>query len=150
MKSGRKQHSIITNYDYTLKVISITDGDTFKGLTDDNKQIKIRLYAIDAPEKKQEFGNKSKQYLSNLIVGKTVGIKKKGKSWDRVVALVYTPEGKDASAEMLKAGMAWHYKKYDHSTEYENDENIARKNKIGLWTNKNPTPPWVWRKTKSK
>jgi endonuclease YncB( thermonuclease family) len=56
--------------------------------------------------KKQVFGNCSEQYLSGLIFGKTVTIKVQGKSFDRAVVWVYTEDGKDVSAEMLKAGMA--------------------------------------------
>ena len=53
--------------DYCVKVIGITDGDTFKGLTEAKEEIKFRIYGIDAPEKKQAFGTKSKEYLSDLI-----------------------------------------------------------------------------------
>jgi len=140
-------------YDCYMKVVGITDGDTFKGLTNDKKLLKIRIYGIDAPEKNQAFGTRSKQYLSNLIFGKQIHVKmqltKKGKpnkSWDRYVAWVYTSDGKDVSAEMLKAGMAWHFKKYDSTPEYAKFENDARKAKVGLWIDKNSIPPWNFRK----
>ncbi len=58
--------------DYCVFVTGIIDGDTFKGLTKDKKEIKFRIYGIDAPEKKQAFGTKSKEYLADLIFGKTV------------------------------------------------------------------------------
>jgi endonuclease YncB( thermonuclease family) len=61
---------------------------------------------------------------------------------------VYTPDGKDVSAEMLKAGMAWHYKKYDATPEYENYENEARKARLGLWVDNNPIVPWDFRNGK--
>jgi endonuclease YncB( thermonuclease family) len=62
------------------------------------------------------------------------------------VVWIYTPEGKDVSAEILKAGMAWHYKKYDDSENYSNLENKARKKRIGLWSDAAPVEPWNFRK----
>ncbi|MDR0831197.1 MAG: thermonuclease family protein [Prevotellaceae bacterium] len=129
-----------------VRVVGITDGDTFKGLTADNQQVKCRIFGIDAPEKNQAFGQKSKQYLSELIFGKTVTIKIQGKSWDRAVVWAYTKEGKDISAEMLRAGMAWHYKKYSDDAEYAKLENQARRQKVGLWADKNAVAPWIFRK----
>ena len=58
-----------------MRVVGIADGDTFTGLTTDNKQVKCRIYGIDAPEKKQAFGSRSKQALSDLIFGENVHIK---------------------------------------------------------------------------
>jgi len=141
--------------DYFVKVVGITDGDTFQGLTDNKQLLKIRIYGIDAPEKNQAFGTRSKQYLSDLIFGKQVRIQpqltKRGKpkrSWNRFVAWVYTSDGKDVSAEMLKAGMAWHFKKYDSTPEYANYEIKARKARVGLWIDQNPIAPWNFRRSK--
>ena len=107
-------------YDYYVQVVGITDGDTFNGLTQDKIEIRFRIFGIDAPEKNQAFSNRSKQYLSNLIYNKRVGIKvqKKNDVYGIPVVWVYTPDGRDGSAEMLKAGMAWHFKKYDNSEIY--------------------------------
>ena len=142
---GRIQEKI--KYDYFVNVVGITDGDTFKGLTQDKIEIRFRIYGIDAPEKKQAFSDKSKDYLSDLIYGKKVGIvvQKKNDGYGRPVVWVFTTEGKDVSAEMLKAGMAWHFKKYDKSEEYARHENIAKNNKVGLWSDYNPVAPWSYR-----
>ena len=56
------------------KVIKVSDGDTITVLQD-KRQIKVRLYGIDAPELKQPYGKKSKQFLSNLITGKIAEVK---------------------------------------------------------------------------
>lgn len=138
-------------YDYCVKVVSITDGDTFKGLTKDNEEIKFRVYGIDAPEKHQAFGTKSSQYFADLTFGKTVGIKVQKKDFfGRLVVWVYTSDGKDVSAEMLKAGMAWHFKKYDKSKEYASLENKAKLKRVGLWVDKEPIAPWEFRRKKKK
>jgi endonuclease YncB( thermonuclease family) len=60
--------------------------------------------------------------------------------------------GKDINLEMVQKGMAWHYKKYIKSQNvedrqsYNNAEQDARLNKIGLWSDVNPVAPWEWRK----
>ena len=145
---GQKRH----NYNYYVQVVGISDGDTFKGLTKDNKEIRFRIYGIDAPERKQAFYNNSKQHLSDLIYEKMVGIivQRERDRYGRPIVWVYTPEGKDVSAEMLKSGMAWHYKEYDDSEIYEKLEKSARINKVGLWGDKKPIAPWVYRKSKKK
>lgn len=155
-KSGRNniQHSrqIETaqhvGCDYFVKVVAISDGDTFIGLTQDSIEIRFRLQGIDAPEKNQPYSNKSKEKLSELIFGKRVGIKVHTKydKYGRPVVYVYTPEGLDVSAEMLKSGMAWHFKKYDNSDTYNELENKARYKKIGLWQDDNPISPWDYKK----
>ncbi|MDL2224529.1 thermonuclease family protein, partial [Bacteroidales bacterium OttesenSCG-928-M06] len=136
------------DYDYVVKVTGISDGDTFKGLTNDLEEIKFRLYGIDAPEKRQSFGKKSQEYLSDLIFNKKVGIKiqKEKDAYGRPVVWVYTPDGKDVSAEMLKAGMAWHFKRYDSSPEYAAYEQKAQQEKKGLWIDSHAIPPWEFRK----
>lgn len=147
-KSGRRNFSIETGqYDYTIRVVGITDGDTFTGLTRDSIEIRYRIHGIDAPEKKQPFSEKSKQYLSDLIFNKNVGIvvQKKRDRYGRPVVWVYTPEGKDVSAEMIRGGMAWHSKEYSDDEKYEMLENSARDNRIGLWSNPNSVAPWEFR-----
>jgi len=135
--------------EYSIKVVGIADGDTFTGLTANNKQIKCRLYGIDAPEKKQAFSNRSKQALSDLIFGKQVKIIIQNKDrYGRAVVWVYTFDGKDISAEMLKMGMAWHFKQYSKDVEYAKLENTARQQKNGLWIDKNCVAPWEYRKKK--
>jgi endonuclease YncB( thermonuclease family) len=142
----------LPEHDYKVKVVGVTDGDTFKGLTVEKQQIKFRIYGIDAPEKKQAYGNRSKQYLSDLIFGKTVCIKiqKQSDRYGRPIVWVYTLDGKDISAEMIKAGMAWHYKQYSKEVEYAELENAARRQKNGLWSDKNPVEPWKYRKSRNK
>lgn len=149
-KSGGKTANTNNKYDYYVKVTGISDGDTFTGLKDDNTKIRCRIYGIDAPERTQAFSNRSKEYLSDLIYEKKIGIivQKKQDGFGRPVVWAFTPDGKDVSSEMLKAGMAWHFKSYDNSKEYEELEKAAKKNRIGLWKDDDPTPPWDFRREK--
>ena len=133
-----------------VKVIGVKDGDTVEVLYY-QLPIVIRLEHIDAPEKKQAFGTVSKQKLSDLSFGKTVTLVSKGKKGNydgrgRMIAEIYVNEKTCLNKEMLKAGLAWHYKKYSTNAEYAQLENNARKNKVGLWTDKDPIAPWNFRK----
>lgn len=126
------------------KVVGVTDGDTIKILTSERQQIKVRLYGIDAPEKKQPYGTAAKRYLSDLIVGKTVQIEELGKDrYKRVLGIVYLG-GKDVNEILVLNGYAWAFTKY--SKIYESQEWQARSNGFGLWRDKNPIKPEIWRK----
>ncbi|EAU00311.1 thermonuclease family protein [Campylobacter curvus] len=125
------------------KVVSIHDGDTITILTQEKQQVKVRLYGIDAPEKKQPYGQKSKQFLSNLIAGRSVEIQEKGKDrYKRVLGIVYLDE-QDINERMVLNGYAWAYVKY--SKIYAGQELKARNQNLGLWRDKS-IPPWEWRK----
>ena len=134
----------------TGKVVAINDGDTFTVVID-NKQIKIRVDAIDAPEKGMPYSKASKKYLSALCFNKLVGIKAvKTDRYGRTVARATLPNGKDLSTEMIRAGYAWHYKKYSTDKQLANLELLARKGKLGLWKDNNPMAPWDVRKLHRK
>lgn len=128
------------------KVVRISDGDTVTVLMN-NQQYKIRLNGIDAPEHSQPFGSKSREYLRDMINQKTVTVTVQGKDrYGRYLGVISTPEIKDVNAEMLKAGCAWHYKQYNKSPNYASYETSAKASKKGLWSEPNPTPPWVFRR----
>lgn len=131
------------------KVVAVHDGDTFTLLTSDNKQIKIRLHGIDCPELSQDFGNVAKQYVSSIIFGKTVSVKKVTiDKYRRTVGIVILDDSTTLNEKLLLAGLAWHYIKYDKAVKLDSLQNIAKKMKLGLWKIENPTPPWDYRKHK--
>ena len=128
---------------FSGKVVSIHDGDTIT-ILQNKQQIKVRLFGIDAPEKKQPYGQKSKQFLSNLIAGRSVEIQEKGKDrYKRVLGIVYL-DGQDINEQMVLNGYAWAYVKY--SKIYAGQELKARSQNLGLWQDKKPITPWEWRK----
>lgn len=136
------------------RVVGITDGDTVTVLAASNEQHKVRLMGIDAPEKKQPYGQKSKQLLSDLIYDKHVNVEySKTDRYRRKIGKVLI-NGVDANLELVKAGMAWHYKKYqneqspDDRVVYAQAEELAKKEGRGLWQDSNPIPPWDWRHSK--
>lgn len=129
------------------KVIGILDGDTYDLLTPDKKTIRIRVAAIDAPERGMPFYKVSKQYLAQLCFGKNVTLKEDARDrYDRIVAFTYLEDGREVSAEMLRAGMAWHFKKYNDDPKLAALEIEARNAKRGLWIDKHPMEPWRNRK----
>lgn len=126
------------------KVVGVTDGDTIKILTSEREQIKIRLYGIDAPEKKQPYGTAAKRYLADLIAGKTIQIEERGKDrYKRVLGIAYLG-GRDVNEILVLNGYAWAFTKY--SKIYESQEWQARSKRLGLWRDKNPIKPEIWRK----
>jgi micrococcal nuclease len=137
-----------TVVEFTGKVVGITDGDTIVVLVDDTVKIKIRLVGIDCPEKTQDFGTKAKQATSDLCFGKNVRVVKTGEDrYGRTLAMVYVGNV-CVNKELLRFGMAWHYKKYDQDPELAKLEDVAREKKVGLWVMANPVPPWEFRKVK--
>ena len=139
-----------SNLVFTARVIRILDGDTMEVLYENNP-IKIRLAHIDCPEKRdhQPFGNKAKQALSNLCFGQMVSVQ--GQKYDRykrLIAVVINDKKQVVNQEMIKQGMAWHFKKYSSDPLYAQLEINARENKVGLWKDGDAIPPWKWRKKK--
>ena len=130
------------------KAVSIADGDTFTLLVNGNEQVKIRIDGIDAPEKKQDFGNRAKEYLSGMIWGKelTVKVSKKDR-YGRSIGKVSTPSISDVGLEMIKAGFAWQYRDYNNEKTYAEAERLARQNRKGLWLDNNPIRPQDFRKS---
>lgn len=145
------QYQLLFAASLTGKVVGVSDGDTITVLDSSKTQHKIRLSGIDAPEKAQPFGQRSKEHLSDLVFGKQVTIEgDKIDRYQRQVGKVVVG-GVDANLEQIKSGFAWHYKVYekeqpvaDRAT-YSSAEQLSRTKRIGLWNDKNPTPPWEWR-----
>ncbi|MBS1745596.1 MAG: thermonuclease family protein [Bacteroidetes bacterium] len=126
------------------KVIGIVDGDTYDILLNGKKTMRVRMEGIDAPEKGMPFYRKAKNYLASLCFGKIVRVEiHSTDSNGRLIAFTYLDDGRELSHEMIKAGMAWHFKKYNHDADLEKLEVAARKSKTGLWIDPSPMPPWT-------
>lgn len=145
-------HSLASAETIQGKVVGVTDGDTITVLDQSKTQHKIRLSGIDAPEKGMPFGQKSKDHLSDLVAGKEVSVEAtKVDRYGRSVGKVLV-EGLDANLAQVEAGYAWHYKDYQREQSrvdrlaYSHAEDRAREVKKGLWLDKEPVPPWEWRR----
>lgn len=134
---------------FTGTVTAVKDGDTIVVLDDRNRPVKVRLEGIDAPEFKQPYGRAAKKYASSLAFGKTVTVTGTGTDrYGRVLGDVILPDGRSLQEEMLKAGLAWHYKHFNSSQRLADLETEAREAGRGLWADLNPTPPWEFRHDK--
>mgnify|MGYP003794286771 CR=1 FL=1 len=129
------------------KVIAVHDGDTYDLLVQGNEKLSVRMEGIDAPERGMPFYQVSKRHLSSLCSGKQVTLKITGTdNYGRALGFTYLEDGRELGQEMIKAGLAWHYKKYNSDTALANFEKEARRLKKGLWLDKNPKAPWEVRR----
>ncbi len=139
-------------------VTRVIDGDTFHCIPEKppssakvhkDNTISVRMRGIDAPEKRQAFGEEARLSLKELIGGKIVKLDVKDiDRYGRVVAYVWLGNI-NINLEQVKRGMAWAYTEYldrPYASEFYEAEKQARKQKLGLWQQNNPTPPWEWRK----
>ena len=132
----------------TGKVVEVTDGDTLTVLDDHNRQHKVRLDGIDAPEIAQAYGDKAKKSLSDLVLGKTVTVTRSKVARNGWIVGKVTLSGRDINLEQIRRGYAWFYRAYakelsrDDATAYEQAEAIAREKQLGLWAGPEPIAPW--------
>lgn len=138
------------------RVVGVLDGDTIDVLTPAKIQVRIRLAGIDAPEKRQAFGNAAKQKLSDLVFARQVTVDwTKTDRYKRTIGKVLV-NGVDANLRMVETGMAWHYKQYAKEQSpadrrlYAAAEEGARARRVGLWRDASPVAPWTFRRPNAK
>ena len=118
------------------KVASVIDGDVIK-VRHGKKVEKVKLYGIDAPEMKQNFGRVSKEYVASLIAGRVVDVDSKDiDRHGRTVALVFV-NGDCVNELAVKNGYAWVDRQYCSEifcSRWIDDEEMARYGGIGMWS----------------
>lgn len=139
---------------FSGKVVRVADGDTITVLAPGNQQVKVRLYGIDCPEKRQAFGQRARQFTAQRVAGENVRVQVLDTDrYGRSVGVVYAENGGNLNKELLTNGMAWVYTKFCRASfcnDWKKDELRARKAKVGLWVDKRPVEPWIWRKTQRR
>jgi len=129
------------------RVVSVHDGDTVLCLDGDNRQHKVRLVGIDAPEIGQAFGTMSRDGLRALVLRKTVRVRDQGEDrYGRTLGLLEI-DGADVAVRMVIDGLAWHFTRYSDDKTLAAAEREARQAGRGLWADPDPMPPWEWRET---
>ena len=132
----------------TGTVVSVADGDTIAIVDAHKQQHRIRLARIDAPERRQAYGTKSKQFLASLIYRQDVKIEyHKRDKYGRILGVVFLGAS-EINLLMVQQGMAWHYSYYDNTERYIVAEREARQQKIGLWADPTPIQPYIYRRDK--
>lgn len=133
---------------FTCIIIGIADGDTLTArcdVADGKLNLKVRIAEIDAPERGQAWGKRSQQHLAEICHGKSATVRPQTTDrYGRAVARVDC-DGVDASAEQLKAGMAWVFDRYVTDRDLYALQDEARTARRGLWADTQPIPPWEWR-----
>ena len=125
----------------------VGDGDTLTLLTERREEVRIRLSDIDTPERRQPYGDRARQALSDLAFGKAVRVvvvdtDRHGRTVGRV------HEGAvDVNAEMVRRGAAWVFRRYSRDPALLRLEDEARSARRGLWAlpEAERAPPWEWR-----
>ena len=126
------------------RLVSVTDGDTLTVLVS-KKQIKVRLTEIDAPERKQPFGTRSRQSLADLCAGMDARVVEQGKDrYGRTLGRVNCA-GVDANAEQVRRGMAWVFDRYVTDRSLFSLQDEAKTSRRGVWADPKPIAPWEWR-----
>jgi micrococcal nuclease len=130
------------------KVIGIKDGDTIDILFN-GKPLTIRLAHIDCPEvkKKQPFGKAAKQFTAAMCFGQAVTVLHNNKfdRYKRLIGIIINEKGQNVNKELVKAGLAWHFKQYSTDRSYGQLEIQARTAKLGIWKDEHAVAPWTWR-----
>lgn len=129
------------------KVVGIVDGDTLDVMRD-GKAARVRLWGIDTPEKRQAFGARAKQFTADHCFQKEVTVRIKDQDrYKRLVGEVILAEGVNLNQELVRAGMAWWYKRYAPGDgTLEHLQETAQQSRTGLWEDAFPIPPWKFRR----
>lgn len=137
----------LAHADFSGQVVAILDGDTIDVLVD-QRPVRVRLAQIDAPEKRQAFGTRSRQLLAELVFRKTVRVSEEGSDrYGRVIGTIHLGD-LNVNAQMVREGMAWVYRKYSKDKMLNELEHQARARKLGLWVDPAPVAPWAYRRGK--
>jgi micrococcal nuclease len=135
-----------TGHELRGRVVKLHDGDSFE-LLRDHRTVGVRVFGIDCPERSQPFGARAKSFTAGLIGNEDVVVVVKDVDrYGRTVGDVVLADGRHLSHELLRAGLAWYYRRYDHDPELEQLEAEARAARRGLWSDPHPVAPWNYRK----
>lgn len=137
----------VAHADLSGVVVSVLDGDTVDVLAD-RRPVRVRLAEIDAPEKAQAFGTRSRQALAAAVFQQPVTVRTNGLDrYGRTIGTLLV-DGHSINRMMVEQGMAWAYRQYLVDRSLLDVEAAARSGRVGLWVDPNPTEPWEWRAAK--
>jgi endonuclease YncB( thermonuclease family) len=124
----------------------VNDGDTIT-VKMGSKYRRIRLAGIDAPELGQKYGPQARAFLNQLCYRRQVTLLPLATdAYGRMVAQVRLADGQNLNRAMVRHGYAWYFNRYQEDKELARLQAQARKARLGLWSQKQPQPPWQWRR----
>lgn len=129
------------------RCVGVADGDTISVMYE-GREVRVRLNAVDCPEKKQAFGSVARRFTSDMVFRKVVTVRPADTDrYGRTVGDVQTPDGRSLNEALVEAGLAWWYRHYaPDDRRLEALETEARKARRGLWRDRRPIPPWEFRR----
>jgi endonuclease YncB( thermonuclease family) len=131
--------------EFTARVVGVTDGDTLTVLHASHSE-RVRLVGVDAPEKRQAYGERAKRFTADLAFDRTVTVRTTGRDRNgRLLGEVVLPDGRSLNQELVRAGYAWWFRKYSRDGRLARLEEEARASRRGLWADQAPQAPWDYR-----
>lgn len=130
------------------RCVKVYDGDTIEVMAGGPTSLRVRLHAIDSPEKGQPFSKVARNRTRELVEGKRVRVEVRDRDqYDRLVARIYIDD-RDLSKQLISEGLAWHYTRYSSELALGKAQREARKARRGLWQDPDPEPPWEFRRSR--
>lgn len=131
------------------RIVTAIDGDTIEVEPSmGGQRVRVRLHGIDAPEKRQPWGESATGFVFGFLY-REVQVQEQGKSPDRygrTVAIIFFSDGDSLQAALLRNGLVWVWPRYCKNCQvWQGLQDDARMSRRGLWSEPNPTPPWLWR-----
>lgn len=140
---------VVARADFQGRVVRVSDGDTVTVLRQGSQgpeQVRVRLASIDAPERRQAFGNRSRQHLAELVFDRRVTVLEQGSDrYGRTIGVIEV-DGGNANQQMVRAGLAWAYRQYLNDSVMLRLETQARRARRGLWADDDAIAPWEYRR----
>ncbi len=133
---------------FSATVVKVIDGDTVDVISKEGIPVRIRMEAIDAPERTQSYGKESKETLQELLLNKEVSVSFSDKDfYGRLIGTIFLKDV-DVNLMMIQIGLAWFFDEYSNNEKYALSQKEAQKKKLGLWVDSECIPPWEFRKLK--
>ena len=131
--------------EFAGRVVGITDGDTIKILRARHGET-VRLEGVDAPEKRQAYGERARRFVADLVFDRTVTVRTTGRDRNgRLLGEIVLPDGRSLNQELVRAGYAWWFRRYSRDGRLARLEEEARTGRRGLWADQAPEAPWEFR-----